>query len=62
MEAARPVPVVGMLDIPLAAPVLHWDGLHGVMVFGLAIATLVIAVFTVQTLAGIVRGKLRDLS
>jgi tellurite resistance protein len=31
------VPVVGMLDIPLAAPVLHWDGLHGVMVFGLAV-------------------------
>jgi tellurite resistance protein len=31
------VPVVGMLDIPLAAPLLHWDGLHGVMVFGLAV-------------------------
>jgi len=31
------VPVVGMLDIPLAVPVLHWDGLHGVMVFGLAV-------------------------
>jgi len=31
------VPVVGMLDIPLAAPVLRWDGLHGVMVFGLAV-------------------------
>lgn len=30
------VPVVGMLDIPLAVPVLRWDGLHGVMVFGLA--------------------------
>jgi tellurite resistance protein len=31
------VPVVGMLDIPLAVPALHWDGLHGVMVFGLAV-------------------------
>jgi tellurite resistance protein len=31
------VPVVGMLDIPLAVPLLHWDGLHGVMVFGLAV-------------------------
>jgi tellurite resistance protein len=31
------VPVVGMLDIPVAAPVLQWDGLHGVMVFGLAV-------------------------
>lgn len=31
------VPVVGMLDIPLAAPVLRWDGLHGVMTFGLAV-------------------------
>jgi tellurite resistance protein len=31
------VPVVGMLDIPLAVPVLRWDGLHGVMVFGLAV-------------------------
>jgi tellurite resistance protein len=30
------VPVVGMLDIPLAVPVLHWDGLHGIMMFGLA--------------------------
>ena len=31
------VPVVGMLDVPLAVPVLQWDGLHGVMVFGLAV-------------------------
>lgn len=31
------VPVVGMLDVPLAVPLLHWDGLHGVMVFGLAV-------------------------
>ena len=31
------VPVVGMLDLPLAVPVLRWDGLHGVMVFGLAV-------------------------
>lgn len=31
------VPVVGMLDIPLAVPVLHWDALHGVMVFGLSV-------------------------
>jgi tellurite resistance protein len=31
------VPVVGMLDIPLAVPVLRWDGLHGVMTFGLAV-------------------------
>ncbi|NIA56436.1 C4-dicarboxylate ABC transporter [Massilia sp. TW-1] len=31
------VPVVGMLDITLAVPVLRWDGLHGVTVFGLAV-------------------------
>lgn len=31
------VPVVGMLDLPLAVPVLRWDGMHGVMVFGLAV-------------------------
>jgi tellurite resistance protein len=31
------VPVVGMLDVPLAVPALQWDGLHGVMVFGLAV-------------------------
>ncbi|WP_296952572.1 SLAC1 anion channel family protein [uncultured Massilia sp.] len=31
------VPVVGMLDVPLAVPLLHWDGLHGVMLFGLAV-------------------------
>ncbi|MRX07038.1 C4-dicarboxylate ABC transporter [Pseudoduganella sp. FT25W] len=31
------VPVVGMLDVPLAVPLLQWDGLHGVMVFGLAV-------------------------
>lgn len=31
------VPLVGMLDLPLAAPLLQWNGLHGAMVFGLAI-------------------------
>ena len=31
------VPVVGMLDVPLAVPQLQWQGLHGVMVFGLAV-------------------------
>jgi tellurite resistance protein len=31
------VPVVGMLDVPLAAPQLQWQGLHEVMVFGLAV-------------------------
>lgn len=31
------IPVVGMLDIPLAVPALHWDGLHGVMLFGTAV-------------------------
>ncbi|NGZ88523.1 SLAC1 anion channel family protein [Duganella aceris] len=31
------VPVVGMLDIPLAVPQLQWEGLHGLMVFGLAV-------------------------
>jgi len=31
------VPVVGMLDVPLAVPLLQWDGLHGVMLFGLAV-------------------------
>ncbi|MRW84934.1 C4-dicarboxylate ABC transporter [Pseudoduganella sp. FT26W] len=31
------VPVVGMLDVPLAVPQLQWQGLHEVMVFGLAV-------------------------
>jgi tellurite resistance protein len=31
------IPVVGMLDIPLAVPALHWDGLHGMMLFGTAV-------------------------
>jgi tellurite resistance protein len=31
------VPVVGMLDVPLALPALQWPGLHGVAMFGLAI-------------------------
>jgi tellurite resistance protein len=31
------VPVVGMLDVPLAVPALQWQGLHEVMVFGLAV-------------------------
>lgn len=31
------VPVVGMLDVPLAVPLLQWDGLHGVMMFGTAV-------------------------
>jgi len=31
------VPVVGMLDVPLAVPQLQWQGMHGVMVFGLAV-------------------------
>ena len=29
--------MVGMLDIPLALPLLHLPGLHGVMVLGLAV-------------------------
>jgi tellurite resistance protein len=31
------VPVVGMIDIPLAVPSLQWQGLHGVMMFSLAV-------------------------
>jgi tellurite resistance protein len=31
------VPVVGMIEIPLAVPALHWTQLHGLMMFGLAI-------------------------
>jgi tellurite resistance protein len=31
------IPVVGMLDVPLALPSIAWPGLHGVMVFGLAV-------------------------
>jgi len=31
------VPVVGMLDLPLAVPSLQWGGLHEVMLFGLAV-------------------------
>lgn len=31
------VPVVGMLDVPLAVPQLQWQGLHEVMMFGLAV-------------------------
>jgi tellurite resistance protein len=31
------IPVVGMLDLPLALPVLHLPALHGVMVLGLAV-------------------------
>ncbi len=31
------IPMVGMLDIPLALPALHLPGLHGVMVLGLAV-------------------------
>jgi tellurite resistance protein len=31
------VPVVGMLDLPLAVPSLQWEGLHGVMLFGLSV-------------------------
>jgi tellurite resistance protein len=31
------VPVVGMLDVPLALPHLQWQALHGVMVFGTAV-------------------------
>lgn len=31
------VPVVGMLDLPLALPLLQWDGVHGVAVFALAV-------------------------
>ncbi len=36
--------------------------MDGIALFILGIATLVIAVFAVQTLAGIVRGRLRELS
>lgn len=31
------VPVVGMLDVPLAVPSLQWQGLHGVTMFALAV-------------------------
>ncbi|MBB3221291.1 SLAC1 anion channel family protein [Pseudoduganella umbonata] len=31
------VPVVGMLDVPLALPALHWPGLHGVAMFALGV-------------------------
>jgi tellurite resistance protein len=31
------IPVVGMLNVPLAIPSLAWQDLHGVMVFGLAV-------------------------
>jgi tellurite resistance protein len=31
------IPVVGLLDIPLAVPSIRWQSLHGVMVAGLAI-------------------------
>jgi tellurite resistance protein len=31
------VPVVGMLDVPLAVPLLQWQGLDGVMMFGTAV-------------------------
>lgn len=31
------VPVVGMLDVPLAVPQLQWQGLQEVMMFGLAV-------------------------
>ena len=31
------IPMVGMLDVPLALPVLHLPGLHGVMVLGLTV-------------------------
>jgi tellurite resistance protein len=31
------IPMVGMLDIPLALPMLHLPGLHGVMVLGLSV-------------------------
>ncbi|WP_295999920.1 SLAC1 anion channel family protein [Rugamonas sp.] len=31
------VPVVGMLDVPLAVPALQWPQVHGVMMLGLAV-------------------------
>lgn len=31
------IPVVGMIDVPLAVPSLQLDGLHGVMLFALAV-------------------------
>lgn len=31
------VPVVGMLDVPLAVPALQWPQMHGVMMLGLAV-------------------------
>ncbi len=40
VEHATPawiVPVVGMLDVPLAVPSLHWQGLQQVMLFALAV-------------------------
>ncbi|WP_343732285.1 SLAC1 anion channel family protein [Duganella sp.] len=40
VEHATPawiVPVVGMLDVPLAVPSLHWQGLHEITLFALAV-------------------------
>lgn len=31
------VPLVGMLDVPLAVPALQWNGVHGMMMLGLAV-------------------------
>jgi tellurite resistance protein len=31
------VPVVGMLDVPIAMPALHWTHMHGVMMFSLSV-------------------------
>jgi tellurite resistance protein len=31
------IPVVGLLDLPLAVPSLHLDGVHGLMMFGLSV-------------------------
>lgn len=31
------IPVVGMIDVPLALPSLQWQGLHGVMMFALSV-------------------------
>lgn len=46
------IPVVGMLDIPLAMPALGLESMHGVMVFGLAVGLFfTVPLFTLDLLA-----------
>ncbi len=35
------IPVVGLLDVPLALPALGWQSLHGVMVFSVAVGLVI---------------------